>query len=67
MFGTGREAEVERLVRDMARDFAARLRERAAQELPLLPFGGEQQAQALIDARNARCVLCCACGLSHEL
>jgi len=44
----------EQLILDTARDFASRLRDRSSEELPLLPFGGALQAQALIDAKNAR-------------
>jgi hypothetical protein len=44
----------EELVRRTTLELSARLKERVEQELPLLPFGGAQQAQALVDARNAR-------------
>ena len=54
VFGSQVDAKEERLVLDTAREFATRLRERLNDELPSLPFGGIQQAQALIDAKNAR-------------
>lgn len=54
--GGGDEDQV---VRDTARDYATRLRDRATEELPLLPFGGAAQAQALVDAMNARSGLQC--------
>ena len=45
---------IEAAIRDAARDFAQRLRERAARELPLLPFESEAQAQVALDVRNSR-------------
>ena len=56
MFGRRGDEDREQLVQDSAREFSVRLRDRASEELPLLPFGGVQQAQALIDAKNARWV-----------
>ncbi len=54
VFGPERAEECEQAVRDTARNLAAQLLERSAKELPLLPFGGAQQAQDLVDAKNAR-------------
>jgi hypothetical protein len=55
VFGPQGNGDEDQIVRDFARNYSTRLKERALEELPLLPFGGVPQAQALIDAMNARC------------
>lgn len=59
VFGSGEVgSREEERVRTVARECVNQLRERVLQELPLLPFGGEQQAQALVDARVNRYARC---------
>ncbi|GBF97790.1 hypothetical protein Rsub_10215 [Raphidocelis subcapitata] len=46
--------DAEARVREVAREFAQQLRDRAAGEIPVLPFESEAQAQVALDVRNSR-------------
>ncbi|KAK9821246.1 hypothetical protein WJX74_000565 [Apatococcus lobatus] len=54
VFGPGSEKEMEERIVGRCRDRSGRLADRAARELRSLPFSTRSQAQAALDARNAR-------------
>uniref|UniRef100_A0A383VBJ9 Letm1 RBD domain-containing protein n=1 Tax=Tetradesmus obliquus TaxID=3088 RepID=A0A383VBJ9_TETOB len=54
IFGKDSSVQTAADIRDTAKRYSGELRDRAAVELPLLPFSSEMQAQAACDVRNAR-------------
>eukprot|EP00879_Flechtneria_rotunda_P008574 GHRR01008984.1.p1 GENE.GHRR01008984.1~~GHRR01008984.1.p1 ORF type:complete len:466 (+),score=187.81 GHRR01008984.1:140-1537(+) len=54
LFGRETGEATEAAIREVAKRFSSELKQRAAVELPQLPFSNESQAQAALDVRNSR-------------